>query len=383
MSGVYLIGRTSPRFKPSERPTKLSALRFILHQHFDCKFTIKKSIALAAEEICEIYCSLQIKTIAKDLINRKLKRIHNRYVLLRKCKNRIKNKLKESAFLSVLRNELEVEIQNSSENVQSKKIITNRSNQLTAVSNEDCSSSECNIFSSDCEESDGDDDDDYNDEDYLPAQPRSATQSDNPKISHDFYSTINRYNISARKICASMKKIVESLQKNLSNFKVPWSTSTIQRHRCKAMIVDAAKAKERIFDGPLVLHWDSKLFKEENSQTKVERLAVVVTWNGEEQLLGIPIAPNGSAESHAANVIALLEEWRIERKVAALGFDTTSVNSGIHKGVCQRLDYFERQYIHLACRHHVHEVVLESVFHVAMGKSTGPEIDIFKRFRDQ
>lgn len=78
---------------------------------------------------------------------------------------------------------------------------------------------------------------------------------------------------------------MKSTEKNLNNVKMAWSVATIQRNRYKAMMIDAAKAKERQLIGPLVLHWDSKLFKEENSAAKIERLAVIVTANGEEQLL--------------------------------------------------------------------------------------------------
>lgn len=101
-------------------------------------------------------------------------------------------------------------------------------------------------------------------------------------------------------------------------------------------------------------------------------------------MLGIPIAHDGCAESHADKIIALLKEWNIENRVAGLGFDTTAVNPGIRNGVCRRLQrHFGKELINLAFRHHIHEIVLEGIFQVALGKSTGPEIDLFKRFRDE
>lgn len=37
----------------------------------------------------------------------------------------------------------------------------------------------------------------------------------------------------------------------------------------------------------------------------------------------------------------------------------------------------------LACRHHVHEIILAHVFKHGVGASSGPEIGVFKRFREK
>ena len=41
----------------------------------------------------------------------------------------------------------------------------------------------------------------------------------------------------------------------------------------------------------------------------------------------------------------------------------------------------ERNVLHLACRHHIHEILLEKAFSTTMGPSSAPEILLFKRFK--
>jgi len=61
-----------------------------------------------------------------------------------------------------------------------------------------------------------------------------------------------------------------------------------------------------------------------------------------------------------------------------MSFDTTSSNTGSALGVCELLG---RPFVHLACRHHVLELVAEAAFATSFGPSTGPDIAIFKRFQ--
>ena len=63
----------------------------------------------------------------------------------------------------------------------------------------------------------------------------------------------------------------------------------------------------------------------------------------------------------------------------ALGVDTTARNTSRIDGACVRKNGQTDTYI--ACRqtqHHIHEIILESVFLITMGPSTGPEILLVK-----
>lgn len=102
------------------------------------------------------------------------------------------------------------------------------------------------------------------------------------------------------------------------------SRETIRRMRNKAKQMD-------ILIGPLTLHWDSKIVRDLNTATNVDRLATIVTGENFEQLLSIPILHLGTAERATKVILEQLNEWRITDQIAAFCFDTTSVNSGKKK----------------------------------------------------
>ena len=69
--------------------------------------------------------------------------------------------------------------------------------------------------------------------------------------------------------------------------------------------------------------------------------------------------------------------------IKALSFDTTPANTGHRYGACCLIEAkLGMSVLHLTCRHHSHEVVLEDVIKHCLEPSYSPEIGIFKRFRD-
>jgi len=80
-----------------------------------------------------------------------------------------------------------------------------------------------------------------------------------------------------------------------------------------------------------------------------------------------------------------LEEWGVVDQVVALCFDTTASNTGYRSGACSLIEHkLNKDLLFLACRHHVMELIVGTAFEkTAIGTSTGPDIQIFKRFREQ
>ena len=63
-------------------------------------------------------------------------------------------------------------------------------------------------------------------------------------------------------------------------------------------------------------------------------------------------------------------------------FDTTSSNIGLDLGTCTLIEIaLKRELIWIACRHHVFEVMLSDVFSATVEPTSGPDINIFKRFQ--
>ncbi len=60
-------------------------------------------------------------------------------------------------------------------------------------------------------------------------------------------------------------------------------------------------------------------------------------------------------------------------------FDTTNTNSGWKSGIVVRLEEFlERRVLHVYCRHHVFERLVNDTVNVCFGESTSPEVESYK-----
>lgn len=131
----------------------------------------------------------------------------------------------------------------------------------------------------------------------------------------------------------------------------------------------------------MVVHWDGKLLPDLIGNTKVERIAVLVSYNGTSKFLGAPKVSTSSGENIAKAVHDLLVKWDILDRVQAMSFDTTSSNTGVKTGACVHLQQaFDRKLISFACRHHIYEIYLRSVFELFFPITQAPGVLMFERF---
>jgi len=161
--------------------------------------------------------------------------------------------------------------------------------------------------------------------------------------------------------------------------------SNIRRSRINTRQRIAELIKE-YFDPsiPLTVHWDGKLLPALTGTDKVDRLPVIVTGGGLSKLLGVPKLSSGTGQAMAKAVMDCLEDWGVKERIQAMSFDTTSSNTGCKSGACTLLaEMIGRDLLHLACRHHMMEIVAEKVFVACDIPSTGPDILLFKRFQQQ
>lgn len=104
----------------------------------------------------------------------------------------------------------------------------------------------------------------------------------------------------------------------------------------------------------VVAHWDGKLLPALTGNEKVDRLPVIVTVNGKEKLLGVPLLTSGTGDEMATAIYNLLEENQLLDSVEALCFDTTASNTGRINGACVILEQkLEKDLLYLPCRHHM------------------------------
>lgn len=121
------------------------------------------------------------------------------------------------------------------------------------------------------------------------------------------------------------------------------------------------------------------------NKEKVDRLLILVSGAGVEQLLGVPKIDSGTGRAQADAVKRCLEDWELCSKIKGMSFNTTASNSGEHAGACTLLQAaLGHDVLHLACRHHIFEIVAEKAFTAKkIAPSSGPDIAIFRRFQEK
>lgn len=227
------------------------------------------------------------------------------------------------------------------------------------------------------------DDDDDDEEFQAPVHystPKRARFIKNV-ISPTLASALDRTQISDRKAAMVITETVKSLGKDPAEFNI--NRTSIRKKRMKARILFKSNVQKNLKANiPLTVHWDGKMLVDLTSKEQVDRLAILVSGPGVNQLLGVPKIHSGTGESQAQAVVDALDQWRITDKIAALSFDTTASNTGSRGGACVLIEQkLGRKLLHLGCRHHVMEIVLAASFRACMGVSSGPEVLLFKRFQ--
>jgi len=170
---------------------------------------------------------------------------------------------------------------------------------------------------------------------------------------------------------------------------VTLSASTIRRRRIAHRKVLASKVKEQfaatVGSKPLTLHWDGKLLPDVTQwKTKVDRIAILVTGQSTEQLLGVIKIQQGTGFEMARVCSEAIDNWNIRENIKSLCFDTTASNTGLIRGASTQLEKkLGRELLWFACRHHMYEVVLGGVFENQLGKTSAPHNLMFSRFQSQ
>lgn len=245
-------------------------------------------------------------------------------------------------------------------------------------------------------------DDDYEIEIPLYYKKQIGIQKDTPEIinankpqliqnilaSSSVSSALDRLNMSDRKFAMLAAAIAKANGQDLSE--VTLSRSTIRRKRLynrSNIVSDIRERFQTHTKSHLVVHWDGKIMKDTTGSDKVscsitERLAVVVTGFQVEKILGLVKIPSGTGQSQAKAIFELLTLWEVSENIVGISFDTTPSNTGHASGACVMLEsLLNRNLLHFACRHHIHELIISDIFVILFGPTRGPNIGLFERFR--
>lgn len=195
-------------------------------------------------------------------------------------------------------------------------------------------------------------------------------------------AVLDKLKLSSRDAVHIIVAVLDAAGVSTSQFIINRNSVRLQRDALRkergSNIVSKFKQKTQ----PLTIHWDTKLLPTLTGKPE-DRLSIVATAPQLEQILNMPDIPSGTGLEIASAVYDTLEENEALEKTEAFVFDTAASNTGKFKGACNILEKkLGREILFLGCRHHIFEIVLAAVFVQEMGVPTGPEVSIFKKFKN-
>ena len=204
-------------------------------------------------------------------------------------------------------------------------------------------------------------------------------------MSPDLVSTLDRHKVSSRSAVMVIGAAAKALGHDVTSFTLNKTSIQRQRQQHRKEIADNIQMNFHP-DAVLIVHWDGKLLPDLTGGGKVDRLPILVSSCGPEpcstQLLAVPKLASGTGAAEANAVFEAVNRWKIANSIVGLSFDTTSSNTGHKSGACVILEQLlGRDLLHLACRHHILELIAGAAFYEVMGASSAPEILLFKRFQ--
>lgn len=208
-------------------------------------------------------------------------------------------------------------------------------------------------------------------------------------INEDVVAAFDRCNITDRQAVHVITSVCESLKEreylSISVEDLALNRSTIRRKRIELRAKRYEEIRQHFGASEstsYVLHWDGKILPDLQNVANVDRLPVVVTFEGKEQLLGVPEIESGTGLNQANCLYEIASDWGLCGGIQALCCDTASTNLGPFNGAAVNLErLLDRDLLYLPCRHHILELVLRAAYETMFPGTKGPKVAIFQRFQ--
>ncbi|XP_050541892.1 uncharacterized protein LOC126905840 [Daktulosphaira vitifoliae] len=390
----YLLGK--------QLPTKLNVLSHFIYLHRVAKKTIAASAIDCSKHIIQVWPKSKFPIKLKCNIISQIKLLHKRWINIKKNQNRntiIQNN-KEITFLKSLNDIFDISYSFqfnqsnnddeyyiyqqtadcSDQNISSRTTRSNQNSQKavdfeelergTRKKLERLSSADDDSFqNTSCSELQ-----------YALGQPTTKNKKRSTILTPQLTSALDRTNTSNRNATYILAATLTSSYKNINDLSI--SKDSIRRARiCNRKIINDDIVKSFKSDTTLMVHWDGKMLPSQDKTNSVDRLAVLVSGDGDTKLLGVPKLSNSTGQCQADAVVKLLSDWNLQKRITMMCFDTTASNTGRLNGACVLIEkQLNTQLLSFACRHHIHEIIVSRVFNKLMPETNGPDVSLFKRF---
>lgn len=420
---IFLIGLPSHQINGAKLPSNRQVLAVLFYNIREVKLTVRESANLVIREVIIFWEKARIPTKALPNCVKKLVNLYNAWRELQKdCKKtRDSSKKREHNFEIDLDNLFDIAHADAFERmkIEEDKIFLKKQREpgrpgcLAGVDKKladkeerirqrrldeelrKIRQTELLTVASTCTTQNLEDLEDSEEEQILKSEtslpdfscPDASSQRGRKNlITPKLVAALDRCQLSIRDSVYIIHATVEALGLSCDDF--PINKSSIQRIRTQTRKSRAESIKtdfQNNVPDVVTIHWDGKLLPGLNIQSsKEERLPIIASFDDREQLLAVPKLESSSGKHQAKAISAALFNWNLNDKVQIMCCDTTSSNTGHYNGACAVLEQtLEREMLLFACRHHVYELVLKSVFEAKLKQITSsPDIPIFKMFRD-
>lgn len=234
--------------------------------------------------------------------------------------------------------------------------------------------------------------DDMTDFDYVPPKKQKIESSSSSKkvniMSELVVGALARAKISNFNAAVVLSAVAQKLGHDVEKLALSKESIRIARNATtEAMYYEMHQSFSP--DIPLIVHWDLVKLPDTTNVVgtirNIERLVVAVSGKNTTKLLAIVKLDDATSKPQVEQIFNTLSDWGVLRNIIGLSFHTTASNTGIINGVCTLLQQkFNKYLLTFACQHHVFEIIIGEVFTKLIEKtSSGPDIAIFQRFRNQ
>ena len=221
--------------------------------------------------------------------------------------------------------------------------------------------------------------------DYIPPKKKTKKMEALPR---ELLLLTEKTQTSVRNVTQIASAFVKQQGENINDYNLSCATThrrmtSMRKTTADEIIQDQLSNKDMIW----TLHWDGKKIESLRHAGKdTENLAVLLTGtDGQEVLLSVSeVQDEANAENESQHIMKILMDYNVRiSNIAALVFDTTSLNTGNKQGIVLRLEtQFGRSLLQLGCRHHIYELVCGASCSVVYGSGTGPTEPLFKKLKD-
>ncbi|KAG0723159.1 hypothetical protein GWK47_043175 [Chionoecetes opilio] len=313
---VWLLGHSVPTITGAKLPSRGDILRRFFYAHKEEKKTVQQNAAEAAKEVLDFWTQARIPTIAETSVRRKITGLFDEWKILSKSKNNsgVTPAEKQKTFQESLPDLMDIAHSDAltlmtipedkefllaqrekgrrgsmagldkklKESVCRRESSLSRSRQqmpkgeemveLESSSSE--SSSPANAANTSTSSSDA----------GVASPPkRLRTRGTKSVLSPDLVGALDRTGVSSRQALRIVAATASSLGHDPQEFVL--NPESIRQARAKYRSTLAKDIKETF--SPLTVHWDGKILPQDDG-TRAERLAILVTGEGVEKLLGVP-----------------------------------------------------------------------------------------------